>query len=403
MDKRLLALYSLAHFWVDLCCALLIFRTLAGKTDVALCLLLYNFCAFALQMPLGLLADRLDRNGAAAAAGCMLTALAYLIPGPVLCAVTAGVGNALFHLGGGVDVLNRSQERAWALGVFVSPGALGLFLGTLWGRGTAQGLWLGPAGLILLGGTVLWLCRRSTGTLRSGNAPVNLDAPGGYGALMPLFLVVVLRSYMGMNQAFPWKADWAVWLTLALVLGKTAGGFALDRLGSGRAAGWSLGLAAALLGRPKLLLLDEPTNGLDPAGIQEMRELISDLPKHYGMTVMVSSHLLSEIDQMATDVGIIDREKLIYQGSLRKLHEKAKGSIHIQVLNQKAAMRILEEHGESFTLENGMLVLEEREEVQVAELVALLAGHGAQVTGVSGQQKSLEDIFLTLTGKQVSL
>ncbi len=164
-----------------------------------------------------------------------------------------------------------------------------------------------------------------------------------------------------------------------------------------------LGLAAALLGRPKLLLLDEPTNGLDPAGIQEMRELISDLPKHYGMTVMVSSHLLSEIDQMATDVGIIDRGKLIYQGSLRKLHEKAKGSIHIQVLNQTAAMRILEEHGESFTLENGMLVLEEREEVQVAELVALLAGHGAQVTGVSGQQKSLEYIFLTLTGKQVSL
>ncbi len=164
-----------------------------------------------------------------------------------------------------------------------------------------------------------------------------------------------------------------------------------------------LGLAAALLGRPKLLLLDEPTNGLDPAGIQEMRELISDLPKHYGMTVMVSSHLLSEIDQMATDVGIIDRGKLIYQGSLRKLHEKAKGSIHIQVLNQTAAMRILEEHGEYFTLENGMLLLKEREEVQVAELVALLAGHGAQVTGVSGQQKSLEDIFLTLTGKQVSL
>ncbi|MDE7318650.1 MAG: ATP-binding cassette domain-containing protein [Lachnospiraceae bacterium] len=164
-----------------------------------------------------------------------------------------------------------------------------------------------------------------------------------------------------------------------------------------------LGLAAALLGRPKLLLLDEPTNGLDPAGIQEMRELISDLPKHYGMTVMVSSHLLSEIDQMATDVGIIDRGKLIYQGSLRKLHEKAKGSIRIQVLNQTAAMRILEEHGESFALENGVLVLEEREEVQIAELVALLAGHGAQVTGVSGQQKSLEDIFLTLTGKQVSL
>lgn len=164
-----------------------------------------------------------------------------------------------------------------------------------------------------------------------------------------------------------------------------------------------LGLAAALLGRPKLLLLDEPTNGLDPAGIQEMRELISDLPKHYGMTVMVSSHLLSEIDQMATDVGIIDKGKLIYQGSLQKLHDRAKGSIRIQVLNQAAALRILEEHHEPCTLEDGALIFTEREAVRTAELVSLLAGNGAQVTGVSEQQKSLEDIFLALTGKQVSL
>lgn len=164
-----------------------------------------------------------------------------------------------------------------------------------------------------------------------------------------------------------------------------------------------LGLAAALLGRPKLLLLDEPTNGLDPAGIQEMRELVSDLPKHYGMTVMVSSHLLSEIDQMATDVGIIDKGKLIYQGSLQKLHERAKGSIRMQVLNQAAAVRILEEQGEPYTLEDGALVFSEREAVQVAELVSLLAGKGAQVVRVSEEQKSLEDIFLTLTGKQVSL
>ena len=164
-----------------------------------------------------------------------------------------------------------------------------------------------------------------------------------------------------------------------------------------------LGLAAALLGRPKLLLLDAPTNGLDPAGIQEMRELISDLPKHYGMTVMVSSHLLSEIDQMASDVGIIDRGKLIYQGSLQKLHDRAKGSVRIRVLNQPAAVRILEEQGEAYRLEDGVLVLKEREEEQIAALVALLAGRGARITAVTEQQKSLEDIFLALTGKQVSL
>lgn len=82
-----------------------------------------------------------------------------------------------------------------------------------------------------------------------------------------------------------------------------------------------LGLASALLSFPKLLILDEPTNGLDPSGIQEMRELIKSLPKQYGMTVIVSSHLLSEIDQMAEDIGIIANGKMMYQGELNKLHE----------------------------------------------------------------------------------
>ena len=83
-----------------------------------------------------------------------------------------------------------------------------------------------------------------------------------------------------------------------------------------------LGLAAALLNFPKLLILDEPTNGLDPAGIQEMRELIRSLPEKYGMTVIISSHLLSEIDQIVDDIGIIANGKLKYQGSLEQLHEQ---------------------------------------------------------------------------------
>lgn len=82
-----------------------------------------------------------------------------------------------------------------------------------------------------------------------------------------------------------------------------------------------LGLAGALLSFPQLLILDEPTNGLDPAGIQEMRELICSLPEKYGMTVIVSSHLLSEIDQMAEDIGIIANGKMMYQGPLNLLHE----------------------------------------------------------------------------------
>ncbi len=81
-----------------------------------------------------------------------------------------------------------------------------------------------------------------------------------------------------------------------------------------------LGLASALLSFPKLLILDEPTNGLDPAGIQEMRSLILSLPRRYNMTVIVSSHLLSEIDQLVDDVGIIANGKMMYQGPLGLLH-----------------------------------------------------------------------------------
>ena len=254
----LLALYSLAHFWVDLSCALLAFRSLSASPDFALCLLLYNFCAFALQMPLGLLADRLDRNGAVAAAGCALVALAYAVPLPLAAAVTAGVGNALFHLGGGIDTLNTGLRRSAALGIFVSPGAVGLFLGTLWGRGDAAPLWAGPVGLLVLAGAILWLCRRTFGSLRSGNAPVEAEPAGGsWLPLVPLFLVVVLRSWMGLGQSFPWKAAWGLPLVLALALGKAAGGFLMDAVGPRRAAGWSLGLAAALY-----LLSGAPLPGL---------------------------------------------------------------------------------------------------------------------------------------------
>ena len=80
-----------------------------------------------------------------------------------------------------------------------------------------------------------------------------------------------------------------------------------------------LGIAMALLGNPRVLILDEPTNGLDPAGIREMRELIKDLPTTHQMTVIVSSHLLSEVEQMADMVGIIHHGKLVFQGTMATL------------------------------------------------------------------------------------
>lgn len=101
----------------------------------------------------------------------------------------------------------------------------------------------------------------------------------------------------------------------------------LDRQQSKKVSAFSLGmkqrlgLASALLSFPKLLILDEPTNGLDPAGIQEIRELIRSLPETYGMTIIVSSHLLSEIELIVDDIGIIANGKMMYQGTLSLLHE----------------------------------------------------------------------------------
>ena len=85
-----------------------------------------------------------------------------------------------------------------------------------------------------------------------------------------------------------------------------------------------LGLAGALLGRPPILILDEPTNGLDPSGIHEIRNLIKSLPSLYNCTIMISSHMLSEIELMADDIGILNHGRLLFEGSLDDLRRSAK-------------------------------------------------------------------------------
>jgi ABC-2 type transport system ATP-binding protein len=84
-----------------------------------------------------------------------------------------------------------------------------------------------------------------------------------------------------------------------------------------------LGLAGALLGRPPVLILDEPTNGLDPSGIHEIRNLVKSLPDLYDCTIMISSHMLSEIELMADDIGILNHGNLLFEGSLEDLRHSA--------------------------------------------------------------------------------
>lgn len=164
-----------------------------------------------------------------------------------------------------------------------------------------------------------------------------------------------------------------------------------------------LGLAGALLGNPRILLLDEPTNGLDPAGIQEMRELIVSLPRERGITVLVSSHLLSEIDQMATHVGIIDQGELIFQDSLSALHEHSRSRILLRTTDDAAARSVLERLGIPTALREGMLYMKTTDDHKIMQCVNLLVQSGIGIFRISEQQMSLEEIFLQLTGKQVSL
>lgn len=164
-----------------------------------------------------------------------------------------------------------------------------------------------------------------------------------------------------------------------------------------------LGLACALLGNPKILILDEPTNGLDPAGIQETRELICSLPQQYGMTVMVSSHLLSEIDQMATNVGIISRGELVFQDSLSTLHDRSRPSIAVRTLNNEAGVKLLGEQGISCRTQDDYLLLPKLTDNELSGYISLLFDRHIGVVRIEERRESLEDIFIELTGTAVSL
>jgi len=164
-----------------------------------------------------------------------------------------------------------------------------------------------------------------------------------------------------------------------------------------------LGIATALLGNPELLILDEPTNGLDPSGIHEIRSLIKDMPTKYGMTVVVSSHLLSEIEQMATHVGIIDRGKLLFQDSIDKLRGERSSILLIQVDKPYEASRLLKDNGFQVTVDGDNLQLPSKDTTMTKEINKHLFQAGISVYLIKEQTQSLEDIFLDYVEREGSL
>lgn len=160
-----------------------------------------------------------------------------------------------------------------------------------------------------------------------------------------------------------------------------------------------LGIAMALLHDPELLILDEPTNGLDPNGIIEMRELLQKLNRELGKTIVVSSHLLPEVEKLATHVGIIHQGRLRFQGTLAELQNlRAGGMIEVEVADVEAATVLLEAYQP--VVKNGLLQMSFTHENQVSEITHLLYLNHIPFNRIGRTGNDLEDLFMQIISEQ---
>jgi len=159
-----------------------------------------------------------------------------------------------------------------------------------------------------------------------------------------------------------------------------------------------LGIAQALISDPELLLLDEPTNGLDPNGIIEIRNLMIELATKHEKTILVSSHLLAEIERTATHVGIINKGELLFQGTIEELHLLSKPMLEIEVDDIESAIFLIAKSGyEIITQTDKKITLPFISTQNSGELNTLLVKNGFTVSSLYKQRKDLENLFLDIT------
>jgi len=160
-----------------------------------------------------------------------------------------------------------------------------------------------------------------------------------------------------------------------------------------------LGIAAALLHNPTLLVLDEPTNGLDPGGIIEMRELLRTLNKNEGITIVISSHLLPEIEKLVTDIGIINKGKMLFEGPLRELMRRQQEASYLafETNNNAAALQLIQSQYIEAHLKDAKILLPQLPKPAIARLNQALVQHDIEVYGIATVQNDLESIFINLT------
>ena len=160
-----------------------------------------------------------------------------------------------------------------------------------------------------------------------------------------------------------------------------------------------LGIARAVLCRPKLLVLDEPATGLDPAGIRQVRTLLRGLCAEYGMTILISSHLLSEMESLADTIGILHQGRLLKELPMRELTEMNMQYVDLSVTDEKKAAYVLAEklHLTNFKImDHGKIRIYDHG-VAPQQLTSVLAGHQVEIVGIGKKTETLEDYFLKLT------
>jgi ABC-type multidrug transport system ATPase subunit len=213
-----------------------------------------------------------------------------------------------------------------------------------------------------------------------------IEAPSLYGHLTAAENLEVYRGIYGMPRT-------ATRETLSIV--------GLADTGTKRLKKFSLGMkqrlaiALALLPKPELLILDEPTNGLDPNGMIEFRELIKHLNKEHGVTVLISSHILAEVEKIVSHVGIIARGRLVFQGSREELLQQAKSKLVIRTSNNEKAAGVLKYYNPETV--DGTLSVVVQDDFRVAHINRMLVDNELQVFSLYTPDNNLEQLFLDLT------
>ncbi len=182
----------------------------------------------------------------------------------------------------------------------------------------------------------------------------------------------------------------------------------LENTGKKKAKQFSLGMkqrlsiAIALLHQPELLILDEPTNGLDPNGIIEARELIKKLNKEHNTTILVSSHILNEVERMATHVGIIHKGKMLFQGTLNDLQHMKTGqaALEIETSDNLKAIQVLQQQFPA-KQQHEKIILPFHDKEQTAAINKLLVEHGIDVYALHPRQSDLEQLFIDITSNDI--